>query len=542
MHFLAKYTEISTCILLFMALTKASDPGGTISVSTSPPGGLLPENTPQLILITFDDAVNAVNYDNILKVTGHKNRDGSPMAMTFYVSTDYTDYYLVHRLHAAGHEIAVHTMTHSTGNIYKGPDTSFDTWIREIEGCREALTRYAGIPRDQIIGFRTPYLAYNADTFKALSLLGFSYDTSVPETSPGLNSPDDAHYIWPYTLHDGLKQNPWTGPPPSESLPDLLEVPMWNLIDGESSHNMDPDVASAGEMLAMLKSNFNTRYNGNRVPVGIYFHEGWLTKESNITAMNEFLDWALAQPDVYVVGTGALAEWMRNPVSAETAAAEGTFTVQTYTPVPEDQAIQNTFDGYSFRSVGNRAKVYPAPDTAFLQKKIIPEPVTYRVDITFDWGSGYQADIVAVNAGAKSLNDWQVEMDLGNSRITSFWGPASHTEADGKTTVTPDGWASEITPGEKIIGSFVADGDSATLGTPTGTIWGTGPEPARLIMGTGTNAGHLEWNRVAPIYELQGLANPSTGNWEVLQTLYGRNQIDLPADNPYEFFRLRCIQ
>lgn len=70
--------------------------------------------TPQLVMLTFDDAVTALNYEYIQqKINGRVNPDGCPVAATFYVSHEWTDYSKVHKLWAAGHEIALHSITHN---------------------------------------------------------------------------------------------------------------------------------------------------------------------------------------------------------------------------------------------------------------------------------------------------------------------------------------------------------------------------------------------------------------------------------------------
>ena len=122
-HYRQSISLFFYCLLLMLPCSLAN----VVPVSTSPPSGLAPAETPQMILITFDDAVNAAIFSDILTISAHQNPDGSPAAFTFFISTDHTDYWLVHRLHAAGHEIAVHTITHSTGD-----STTFDTWVREI--------------------------------------------------------------------------------------------------------------------------------------------------------------------------------------------------------------------------------------------------------------------------------------------------------------------------------------------------------------------------------------------------------------------------
>jgi hypothetical protein len=70
------------------------------------------EKTPQLVMLTFDDAVTALNYEYIQQaLSGLTNPDGCPVAATFYVSHEYTDYSKVHNLWAEGHEIALHSIS-----------------------------------------------------------------------------------------------------------------------------------------------------------------------------------------------------------------------------------------------------------------------------------------------------------------------------------------------------------------------------------------------------------------------------------------------
>lgn len=68
---------------------------------------------PQIVLITFDDAVNDINwhiYEEIFN-SGRKNPNGCPIRGTFYVSHEWTDYGQVQTLYSRGHEIASHSIT-----------------------------------------------------------------------------------------------------------------------------------------------------------------------------------------------------------------------------------------------------------------------------------------------------------------------------------------------------------------------------------------------------------------------------------------------
>ena len=76
-------------------------------------GGLRVKDVPQLVLLTFDDSVNDLNknlYSDLFD-TGRLNPNGCPIAATFYVSHEWTDYGQVQNLYAAGHEIASHTIS-----------------------------------------------------------------------------------------------------------------------------------------------------------------------------------------------------------------------------------------------------------------------------------------------------------------------------------------------------------------------------------------------------------------------------------------------
>ena len=66
----------------------------------------------------------------------------------------------------------------------------------------------------------------------------------------------------------------------------------------------------AADLTALLISNFNLSYNGNRSPYGVYVHTPWFTPD-NVQAVNDFLSYALALPDVWVVTARQVIEWMQ---------------------------------------------------------------------------------------------------------------------------------------------------------------------------------------------------------------------------------------
>jgi len=119
-------------------------------------GDLAPEETPQIVLLTFDDSVNDLNkglYTDLFE-KGRVNPNGCPISATFYVSHEWTDYSQVQNLYASGHEIASHSVSHSFGEQF-----SQKKWTKEIVGQREILSAYGGVRQEDIRGMRAPFLA-----------------------------------------------------------------------------------------------------------------------------------------------------------------------------------------------------------------------------------------------------------------------------------------------------------------------------------------------------------------------------------------------
>ena len=186
------------------------------------PGDLTPHNTPQFVLLSFDDAVNDLNEDFYQRLFNSRlNPDGCPISATFFVSHEWTDYSQVHSLYRSGHEISSHSVTHTHPT---GRDDRH--WGRELAGQAELLSRHALVEPSDITGSRAPFLETGGDSmFRALSQFGFLYDSSLPSSyqSPAL---------WPYTVHQGARQPCSIPPCPVSSHPEVWEVPLTMMSDG----------------------------------------------------------------------------------------------------------------------------------------------------------------------------------------------------------------------------------------------------------------------------------------------------------------------
>ncbi|XP_015108931.1 uncharacterized protein LOC107035846 [Diachasma alloeum] len=278
------------------------------------PGNLTISNVPQMITITFDDAVNAENFDLYTKLFNddRKNPNGCPIRATFYVSHQYTNYRDVQYLWNGGHEIAAHSVTHRGPEAWWSHNATIEDWFDEMVGLSNILNKFAAVRLEDIKGLRAPFLRVGWNKqFLMMSEFGFSYDSSM--VAPFTDSP-----FWPYTLdyqapHDcvGTDQNC-----PTRAYPAVWEVPLNQLLVGDYTCAMIeqcPTSLTGEEIYKMLMLNFKRHYLTNRAPFGLHFNSMWFRNPTNIYAFEKFLDDILHLSDVYFTTTQQVIEWMKKP-------------------------------------------------------------------------------------------------------------------------------------------------------------------------------------------------------------------------------------
>ncbi|KAI9099997.1 hypothetical protein DFS34DRAFT_517324 [Phlyctochytrium arcticum] len=274
--------------------------------STSPPGNLTLEQTPQFVLLTYDDAVNTITFPLSNATTVSTNPNGCRIAATYFVSTMYTDYHLVQILEADGNEIAIHTMTHP-GN----PD------ITEIEGCRKAIGAYSGVNASRIRGFRAPYLAFDMGSWQALTDLGLEYDCTNPT--------DPRYGPWPFTMDNGFPYMCETGTCDYDKrFPGLWQVPMFALVDPDTGNQytvMDPP-GTPEFLIGLFKFNFLLHWEKYKTPMGLWLHPAWFLNDplnDRVQLLNDFFDWTrqVTGNRVWYVTVSQLVDWMKDPKSVD---------------------------------------------------------------------------------------------------------------------------------------------------------------------------------------------------------------------------------
>lgn len=350
--------------LLLMSLVTPLTAADHRPASDQPPGVLGVTQAPQFVLLGFDDNPQTepmtwfVDYLKPLRNPAGRSAaatfDGGPVRAIFFSNGKYwNDRTLIsvhHRAQTEGHEIANHTHNHFQGGAF-----TVAKWRSEMAACLATFVE-TGISSAGVVGFRTPFLAYNAATFEALGHEKFLYDSSIEEGD--LPGQDGTNFLWPYTLDAGSPGNaasyPEGSPKHVGDHPGLWEIPIHVFMipddeecarhgvasglrarvgaalkesygsgSGEPTEKisgLDWNVLEAAkcdgpEFLAILKHTLDLRLAGNRAPFMVGGHTALypLNQPVRRKAMEDFIAYALTKPEVRFVTGVQLVEWLRAP-------------------------------------------------------------------------------------------------------------------------------------------------------------------------------------------------------------------------------------
>ncbi|GFY41057.1 chitin-binding type-2 domain-containing protein [Trichonephila inaurata madagascariensis] len=289
------------------------------SDGTRIPGGLEPSETPQMILLSFDGAVNSLNFDHYRKLLNKSrtNPNGCPIKGTFFVSHEYTSHFHLQKFFADGHEVAVHSISNRSPEEWWAK-ASYEDYAEEMVGQREILHKFANISRESLLGMRVPYLHPGGNDMMAVAYdFDFAYDSSI--IVPMSHTP-----VWPYTLDYRIPHKCMQGTCPTKSFPGLWEIPLNTLFSEDGTGGMcslaDQCVFQENDdesVEQFLKDNFKRHYNVNRAPLGLYFHVNWFNDRNKTNVLLNFVDDIRTKHrDVWFVTMQELISWMRNPTKA----------------------------------------------------------------------------------------------------------------------------------------------------------------------------------------------------------------------------------
>lgn len=364
--------------------------------SSEAPGKLSPSQCPQFVALSFDDngysGLPESGYPGAMSwfldlFAERKNADGSPLRATFLLKTqcledhppqDFESPETVRRIHqlalARGHEIASHTRSHPHGveinwaGFQRRKILDGTAWLAELDASLASIkNQLPGSPSP--LGFRTPYLEYNQDTFTALEARGMLYDSSI---EAGWMPPyNGATGVWPYTLHNGSPDEAWMSinvfkeAPLIGSHPGLWEVPVSVITipdDQTCKHyGIEPGLRSRivplesytqaaegralgvdwnfwfeygltyQEVAAIMCHNLDLRLAGNRAPLVFVGHTDIYSElydqqldqatlkrcraspKERFEAWRIFVDYAITKPEVRIAPLAEILAWTKNP-------------------------------------------------------------------------------------------------------------------------------------------------------------------------------------------------------------------------------------
>ncbi|XP_067122448.1 chitin deacetylase 7-like [Centruroides vittatus] len=300
--------------------------------NTKTPGNLTKNDIPQFVMLSFDDAVTIMNFNNTYKhlfLGNYKNKpNGCNIAATFFVTHEYADYQLCHELHRYGSEMAVHSISHEAStDMWKS--ANYNRWKKEMVGMRDILSKFALIDSSKIKGHRAPFLQTAGDvTFEMLNREGFDYDSTMPTLNYVGNDEckgeegESEGPMWPYTLDYGYEdQDCQIEPCPEKKHEGLWEVPLVSYTSVKDTNfkcsmadACTPYPTTIDDTFEFFKENFDRHYDCNRAPFPVFLHEAWLQNEQRHKGYFKFVKWLLKKDDVYIVTIQTVLEYMKNPV------------------------------------------------------------------------------------------------------------------------------------------------------------------------------------------------------------------------------------
>uniref|UniRef100_A0A7E4UM83 NodB homology domain-containing protein n=1 Tax=Panagrellus redivivus TaxID=6233 RepID=A0A7E4UM83_PANRE len=285
------------------------------------PGNLAPQDTPQFIVLSFDDAVNgktAPDYKYLFEDSRWKNPNGCPIKGTFFVSHEWTNYDEVQWIFRNGHELASNSISH----VNLG-QASENTWLNEIDGQRRIMAKFGNAREEEIVGMRAPQLAAGGDNqFEMMSRAGFLYDNTI-SANPG----QDFGPFWPQTLDYKLSWPCIDANCPKSAFPGIWEIPMnqyygvyLNQIRSYKRATMlraAVDLENTeDDLLDVLVSNFERGYKTNKAPFVLNLNADFLQlggQNTGMHALERFLEQMSAKKDVYFITMKSLISWMQDP-------------------------------------------------------------------------------------------------------------------------------------------------------------------------------------------------------------------------------------
>ncbi|CAG9863099.1 unnamed protein product, partial [Phyllotreta striolata] len=312
---------------------------------------------PQLVSLTFDDAITKDLYDTYLDplLFNYKNPDKKPIGATFFVPHEYTNYQIVNNLYNYGFEIGVNSITKNPLQKYWRTAT-VDQLVQEFSGQKHIINKFASIPEEQIMGVRTPELQLagdnSIDAFIKAKLLYDSSWPSLPSTR-----------LFPYTLDFASTQECLLGAKcPNSSFPGFWVLPINELTgaDGEGCNvikgcNVE---GTAQQISEWLVKEVDDIAKTSRAPLTLMLSKSWFNSTANSEeGFLQFMNTMTSRKDVFFVTQRQALNYMKNPVKL------AAFKTETMPPAancdPKKCSLKNGKESVTFYICTSCPNQYP---------------------------------------------------------------------------------------------------------------------------------------------------------------------------------------
>ncbi|KAK7487587.1 hypothetical protein BaRGS_00021137 [Batillaria attramentaria] len=274
------------------------------------PGGLETSETPQVVLVTFEYAINSAYIDPYRAIFENTvNPNNCPAVGTFFVQETNTQMDLVKELHDAGHEIGVTTIDGTN------PETE-EQWVSNLQQVKAAVVA-AGVPEPDVVGVRAPQLMPGGlNEFTALAQEGFLYDASC---STSRFDGDQSELLWPYTYDFAPGPSCDSGEGPEAEFPGRWQILVADL-EFQGTKCASPQacigVTTERDAFDLFYNSFIKHYEGTRSPFMIVINADWALTPFKLEGTRQFVEYVRAAfEDTWVLSVSQALEWVRNPVN-----------------------------------------------------------------------------------------------------------------------------------------------------------------------------------------------------------------------------------
>nr|KAG5700156.1 hypothetical protein BaRGS_010463 [Batillaria attramentaria] len=253
------------------------------------PGGLETSETPQVVLVTFEYAINSAYIDPYRAIFENTiNPNNCPAVGTFFVQETNTQMDLVKELHDAGHEIGVTTIDGTN------PETE-EQWVSNLQQVKAAVVA-AGVPEPDVVGVRAPQLMPGGlNEFTALAQEGFLYDASCSTSRPGNYGTCGADRV-------------------------IIHIILVADLEFQGTKCASPQacigVTTERDAFDLFYNSFIKHYEGTRSPFMIVINADWALTPFKLEGTRQFVEYVRAAfEDTWVLSVSQALEWVRNPVN-----------------------------------------------------------------------------------------------------------------------------------------------------------------------------------------------------------------------------------